>query len=102
MNFKWISDLDRNGDGTKFGIEWENEDGYRYWDWYDSEAEREAALTEYKMETITYEDEYEQVERQMEILRMEMYVDYYFDNPTFLDDYSVLQVLNYLSNGSVL
>ena len=52
----FISDLDTNDLG-QFGIEWDGDYG-RHWQWFETEAEREAALK-------TFESE--QMERELEL-----------------------------------
>ena len=39
-----VSDLDVSADGLRWGIEWEFEDGGRFWQWFDTYEEREAEL----------------------------------------------------------
>jgi len=47
--YKSLSDLDRNGYG-EYGIEWEFEDGGRWWEWFETEEHREVALQNYKQQ----------------------------------------------------
>lgn len=47
--YKSLSDLDTNGLG-QFGIEWEFTDGGRWWQWFNTEEEREVALQQYQKE----------------------------------------------------
>ena len=54
-----LSDLDMSCEG-KFGIEWELIDGYRYWEWFNTEDDRKVALDKYEKEYKKEEKEFKE------------------------------------------
>ena len=97
---KWLSDVSDMADG-KFGIEWENADGYRWWETFETVSKRQVALDEYAREREANAADYEAMERQWEKDELERLYEYYSDADYihYLTNWDLMRVTNYIANG---
>ena len=80
---KYLSDLDRTTDG-RFAIEWEWAEGGRWWEVFDTEAERDEALNRYDAYVAANRDEYLEDRRNEVIRSLELHLDMIDDEMGYL------------------